>query len=186
MVDYHLRTKPAYYSVARELAPLVVGLDRQSVEQVAVWAVNGSVHEVQLELELCSVNLAGDLLSEQRRSVVLAPNRSSELDVIQQPQDDQVVLQARLWQDGKIVARTTLWSEPYKYLTLPDPELHVERVDSHTVTISAERPAKGVWLDAGSGVKWSDNMLDIIPGDPQTLTVSGLEDQPIQLRWLDK
>ncbi|WP_236023027.1 glycoside hydrolase family 2 protein [Dictyobacter formicarum] len=186
LVDYQLRIKPAYYTIARELAPLAVGLSRQSPDSVAIWAVNGDTAEVQIELELRTVNLGGEVLSEHRRTVTLAGNRSRELDVIQQPQNDQEVLQARLWRDGVVVARATLWSEPYKYLTLPDPQLSVERLDDQHIRVSARRPAKGVWLEAGATVKWSDNMLDIVPGDPQIIVASGLGDQAIQARWLDK
>ncbi|GLV57721.1 beta-mannosidase [Dictyobacter sp. S3.2.2.5] len=186
MVDYQLRIKPAYYSVARELALLAVGLHRQSSESIAIWAVNGEASDVQLELELRTVNLAGEVLCEQRRPVTLAGNRSSELDVIQRAQNDQEIVQARLWRDGVVVARATLWSEPYKYLTLPDPQVSIEQLDDQHIRVSAARPAKGVWLDAGAEVKWSDNMLDIVPGDPQTIAASGLDGRPIQVRWLDK
>ncbi|GCE26059.1 beta-mannosidase [Dictyobacter alpinus] len=186
MVDYYLRVKPAYYSVARELAPFAVGLARQNSEQAGVWAVNGTTEQVTLELELRTVNLQGELLSEQSKSVVLPANRSTELDLIQHPQNDEVVLQARLLKDGVVLSRATLWNEPYKYLTLSDPELSIERIDATTVSISATRPVKGVWLDAGPNLKWSDNMLDIIPGDTQTIVIQGTPEHDLQIRWLDK
>jgi beta-mannosidase len=94
------------------------------------------------------------------------------------------VVAARLLVGGEVVARTTLWPEPFKYLTLPDPNITVERLDDDQVRVSATQPAKGVWLDAGADTVWSDNMLDLLPDDPQTITVQGVGDQQIDVQWL--
>ena len=46
------------------------------------------------------------------------------------------------------------------------------------------RPAKGVWLAASDGIAWDDNMLDVLPGDPQIITARGLGDRPVEAQWL--
>ena len=48
----------------------------------------------------------------------------------------------------------------------------------------AARLAKGVWLSAGDGIAWNDNMLDVLPGDPQIITARGLGDRPVEAQWL--
>jgi beta-mannosidase len=67
---------------------------------------------------------------------------------------------------------------------LPDPEIKVEILDANTLRIQATRPAKGVWLSAGDNVQWSDNMLDLIPGDAQTIKVDELGEAEVQVQWL--
>jgi beta-mannosidase len=69
---------------------------------------------------------------------------------------------------------------------MPDPELELS-VDGDTVRVTAKKPAKAVMLDVegdGDEVRWSDNALDVIPGDPQTVTVRGLNGRKVTARWL--
>jgi beta-mannosidase len=47
-----------------------------------------------------------------------------------------------------------------------------------------QRPVKGLWLDGGDGVQWSDNLLDLLPDEEVTITATGLGAAEIQVRWL--
>jgi beta-mannosidase len=38
----------------------------------------------------------------------------------------------------------------------------------------------------GVDVKWSDNALDVVPGDPQTITASGLGGRTLTVAHLGK
>lgn len=80
-------------------------------------------------------------------------------------------------------AGASLWPEPFKYLTLPDPEVEVARVDAEVLRVTARRPAKGVLLAAGDRVRWGDNMLDLQPDDAQTVEARGLGAE-VGVRWL--
>jgi len=183
IVDYALRPKAAYYVVRRELAPFVVGLASEvSDESVAVWAVNGGMTPVSVTLEIDTWTLDGTLVAKERKVVALAANQGTELGIIQR--HGSYVIGARLQKDGVTIARTALWPEPFKYLTLVEPEIVVERLDAQTLRIQAKRPAKGVWLSAENDARWSDNMLDLLPNDPHVVTVQGLGDAEIQVRRL--
>ncbi|QBD81072.1 glycoside hydrolase family 2 protein [Ktedonosporobacter rubrisoli] len=181
LVDYALRPKPAYYVVRRELAPLSVGLVRQTPEQVAIWACSSLQTECEVELELRSWSLEGSLQAEERRTLKLGANRAVELGELALSSGDNLVLGARLRKDGEVVARATLWPEPFRYLSLPDPALTIERLDEQTVRVQAARPAKGVWLQASSEASWSDNMLDVLPDDPQVIVAKGLGNAEIKV-----
>jgi beta-mannosidase len=184
IVDYELRPKAAYYTVKRELAPFVVGLARYSQETVAAWVVNGTTNFMQAELEIRAWTMSGRLVSEQRRAIELAANRATEMGEIAVTNDKALVMGARLLKDGTVLARTTLWPEPFKYQDLPDPEIKIERLDAQTIRVAALRPAKGVWLTSGNGIRWSDNMLDILPGDPQVVIAQGLGESIVRVRTL--
>jgi beta-mannosidase len=116
--------------------------------------------------------------------VTLAPNQATELGASGFDVGRALIFDARLLVNDKVVARAALWPEPFKYLVLPDPAIHVERLDSETLRVRAARPAKGVLLSAEQGVEWSDNMLDLMPGDERIVVARGLEDSEPQVRWL--
>lgn len=184
VVDYYLRPKPSYYTIRRKLAPFVVGLARTAPKTISAWTANG-LHSIgDAELEVRTWTLDGSLISEERRPVILAANQSVEQGEFAIERNDTWVVAARLFKDGNIVARTTLWPEPFKYLTLPDPELTIEHIEKNTLRLSVKHPAKGVWLSAGDGVRWSDNMLDLTPDDPQIIIAQDLNENPIHVKWL--
>lgn len=186
IVDYHLRPKAAYYVVKRELAEVALGLARASEgQQAEVWAVSSLISEVRGELELKLWMLDGTLISAERQHITLAPNQASALGDVALPQQGPVVLAARLFLDGFAVARAALWPEPFKYLALPDPGLKIDQLAQGTLQVSAQRPAKGVLLSTGDAIVLSDNMLDVMPDDPQIIIAPGLlEETQVQATCL--
>jgi beta-mannosidase len=182
-IDYALRPKPAYYALRRELAQLAVGLAR-AAGGAEVWALNGTLAPVEADLELRAWTLDGELAAERRLAVTLTPNQATELGMFNFDAGAQLVAQARLLVRGEVVARAASWPEPFKYLTLPEPAIQVERLGDQTLRVRAARPAKGVLLAAGDGVAWSDNLVDLLPGDQQTIVASGLGDREVRVHWL--
>lgn len=111
------------------------------------------------------------------------PIRKSDAEV-----PKPIVVQARLLEsDGTVLARYSNWPEPWKYLTFPDPKL-VLKVDGDRVTLSCEKPIKGVILDledrSGEEVKWSDQAIDMFPGDVQVVEAKGLKGRKIKARYI--
>ena len=79
--------------------------------------------------------------------------------------------------------------EPFKYIHFPD----VKDLDfkitpgagGDTIVLSTERPMKGIVLDVeGDEVRWGDQAIDLVPGDPQTVKVIGLNGRPVKARFL--
>lgn len=55
-----------------------------------------------------------------------------------------------------------------------------------TIVVQAARPVKGLVLRSKNGAaKFSDNFLDILPGDPHRVVCKGLGD-PSELEWRRK
>jgi beta-mannosidase len=183
IMDSSLYRKPAWYVIKRELAPLVVGL-AQDAGGAEVWAVNGLQTSLEAELVLRLWQLDGQQAREEHRPVVLPANQATALNRFTYDTERQLIASAQLVVGNKIVARATLWPEPFKYLTLPDPEVEVTRLDERRLRLRARRPAKGVWVEAGPEVHWSDNLLDLLPGDEQIITTEGLGTAEVQARWL--
>jgi beta-mannosidase len=79
--------------------------------------------------------------------------------------------------------------EPFKYIHFPDvKDLDFKITPSaggDTIVLSTERPMKGIVLDVeGDEVRWGDQAIDLVPGDPQTVKVIGLNGRPVKARFL--
>ena len=51
--------------------------------------------------------------------------------------------------------------------------------------LSCKKPIKGIILDVeGEDVKWSDQAIDLVPGDEQVVKASGLNGRSVKARYL--
>lgn len=127
-----------------------------------------------------------------RENVDIVPNGTTNITdgIIDHTIDTEPhVLAARLWVDDKIVARDVDWPQPFKYLDFADRGLEVKRVseasDQQVFQISTERPVKCLVFEERDGVRFSDSAMDIVPGDVQTVTVTGLRvDEKLKYKFL--
>jgi beta-mannosidase len=184
IVDYERRPKPAYYAIRRELAPVAVGLARAE-GGAAVWALNGTRAATGVLLRVEAFNLDGQIVLAEQQFFVLVPNAAAELGVYPVAEDAPIVVAAHLIVNGVVIARSTLWPEPFKYFALSEPSIMVERLGDDRLRIEASRPAKGVWLTTDDKhVTWSDNMIDLVPGRPQVIEAAGLGEGEVRVRRL--
>jgi len=57
--------------------------------------------------------------------------------------------------------------------------------DGESVEFSSEKPIKGIVLDVeGEDVRWSDQGIDLVPGDPQIVKAVGLRGRDVMVRFL--
>jgi beta-mannosidase len=183
IADYDAIAKPAWYATRRALAPIALGLRRDGGEASA-WVVNESLRPVTFELEVRAWSLDGALRHESQVSVAASANASTEIRLGIPPLLDDEVLSLRGFAAEHALAASA-WREPYKGLPLPDPGLVIARSGTDTLTLRVARPAKGVWLSApGAEIDWSDNFLDLCPGDAVEIRAPGLGERPVSARWL--
>lgn len=90
--------------------------------------------------------------------------------------------------DQKLTAN---WPEPWKYIQFPDPGLTITQgSDGETLTLSCKRPIKGIILDVEDRstdekegeCKWSDQAIDMMPGDDQVVVARGLKGRKVKAR----
>ncbi|BGP13956.1 hypothetical protein JCM10213v2_001894 [Rhodosporidiobolus nylandii] len=207
IVDYFLRPKPAYFAIKRALSPLALSGRRYTTKSwpdrfstvaveksyVDLWAASSHLGQQDVKVEVEAFDLlSGKRVHHECWSTTLQANRSSKLKKLEIPlgwNDGKtpVVVCARL-QDGKgeVLSRVSLYPEPFKYLAFPPPSSVNLRVKldrrSGTLIVSAERPVKGLVFSFSEDVKLSDNGLDLIPGEAQTVKVEGLKEET-QVLW---
>ncbi|EMD39457.1 glycoside hydrolase family 2 protein [Gelatoporia subvermispora B] len=226
IVDYFLRPKPAYHTIARELASETVGILRtvtqnrendrskqfyefgsfRSVDaNVEVWATTRSLQSQRVKLELTFFNLETSSPSQVLvHDVILHSNQSTELLSMRIPCDQSaspghygmtnsysVVIGARLLHtgSGEVLARFVDWPQPYRHVDFPEPRLQIQ-VDGERITVTCSKPVKGLWFsvveEGVDDVKWSDNALDVMPGDTQVIYARGLEGRSVKFAHMGK
>jgi beta-mannosidase len=175
IIDSSATPKPAYYTVKRALAPVTVSFWNDG----AVWALNTGLEPRALHLELRAVNLTGLEISSEYRDIILPANEVLELGTFKPESTEPVVLTARLLEGNRVVARHCSFPEPFKFFAWQTPNIRLRHHGAH-LEISSDTPVKGVFIH---GAALPDNMFDLIPGDVQTLAVSGLPRQ-LKVQWL--
>lgn len=212
IVDYFLRPKPAYYAVARVLKPLAVGVRREhhdwsvthaqppKTSQFELWVVSSLQTPAVGRIELRFISIATGLEVRQpivHDGIAIVPNGTTNIItdglIDHQTLPDPHVLAARLWIDGRIVARDVDWPQPFKYLDLSGRGLEVTQTKlceaatgEQLLTIRAQKPVKCLVFEERENVRISDSALDVVPGDEQTVVVAGLRagDTPLKYKFL--
>ncbi|KAJ5778752.1 Glycoside hydrolase family 2 immunoglobulin-like beta-sandwich [Penicillium odoratum] len=198
IVDYFLRPKPAYYAVKRVLNPIAVGVRREHHDwsvvhaqpalssQYELWVVSNKPETLQgkVELRFISIETGKEIRSPLIRNILIVGNGTTNvitdgiIDHVAEP--DPHVLAARVWVNNELVARDVDWPQPFKYINIPTPPIEIKRSSSsrtdnvQTVTIAAQKPVKCLVFEERDGIRYSDNALDIVPGDVQQIAITGL------------
>ncbi|KAF8812399.1 glycoside hydrolase family 2 protein [Phlegmacium glaucopus] len=215
IVDYFLRPKPAYFTIARELRPFTVGMTRKEKQTFAnersaadftietileIWGTNSTLSDKGATVEVTAFDLNSNWTEKWEIESTLSLNSSTELykgKLPGQPERTKksdvpknIVVSARLLDENKnVMGRYSNWPEPFKFIDFPPLEelgLQVETgKDGETVTLSCCKPIKGIVLDVeGDYVQWSDQAIDLVPGDPQTVRGVGLGGRQVKTRFL--
>lgn len=201
--DYYLRKKPAYYAMARVLAPLAVGVRRAhhdwSVAHARpapssdweLYLVSNKLTEVEATVELRFISVkTGKEVKEAfiKKNVTIVANGTTNITsgTIDNIKEEPHVLSARLLVDGKVVARDMDWPQPLKYLSFEDRGIKVEFDGESKIHVTTEKPVKGLVFEEREGVLISDSAIDVAPGDEQIIKVRHFKkgDEPLSWRYL--
>lgn len=199
IVDYYLRRKPAYYAMARVLAPISVGVRRKhhdwsvtharepKTQEWQLWAVNSRLESVTADVEVRFVSVkTGKDIKEKivKKGIKLTANGTTEISTghVDNIAEEAHILAARIWVDDKLVARDTDWPQPLKYLPFPKRNVSVE-IKGSEMHVSVERPVKCLVFEEREGCHLSDSAIDLVPGDDQVVRVRGLKSGDKPLDW---
>lgn len=183
LVDYYLRPKPAYYRTKRALAPLALLLQVDE-KHVLSWAASDLLTPTAAHLTLACWSLSGELLSQARLDVQLGANQITPLMMQEQPSTAPRVWAARLWQNGQVVARAACFPEPPRSVNYSPAEVTLTALGEGRYQLSTDRPVRGVWLEAEDpDARWDDNMLDLLPNDPQVVRLISGTGGVQRIRW---
>lgn len=208
--DYYLRRKPAYYAMARVLAPIAIGVRRAHHDWSVTharqpektdwecWVVSSKLEPVKADIEVQFISVAtGKQLQNPivKKGVTITPNGTTDLlgGTIHNFTQEPHVLAARIWVAGHLIARDTDWPQPLKYLDFNSRGLKIEdqntgkkSVKGEPISqyhISVDRPVKCLVFEERQGCHLSDSAIDVVPGDDQIVEVKGVGDKEKPLEW---
>ncbi|KIV79563.1 hypothetical protein PV11_07115 [Exophiala sideris] len=199
IVDYYLRRKPAYYAMARVLAPVAVGVRRAHhdwsvtharqprTQDWELWVVSSRLTEITADVEVKFVSVrTGREIKEKivRKGISLTPNGTNDVlkGQIDNVEEEPYVLAARIWVNGQLVGRDTDWPQPLKYLQFPERNVKVE-VFGDEMHVTADRPVKCLVFEEREGCHLTDSAIDVVPNDKQIIRVRGLKPGAPPLDW---
>jgi beta-mannosidase len=147
-----------------------------------------------------------DLSKEDTRTVKLNACYNTELCKMAAHESwidsSLILLEATLLDSstGDFLATFVSWPEPYRYLQWPaDTNVSITTSKSmsdeweNTVSVKANYPIKGLWLEPVYDGKetdeekepiWEDNMFDLMPETAIKVGVKGLRGRGVKGRWL--
>lgn len=199
----------AYFTVKRDMAPITIGMARTEIKtprfkhtrsfvnkeaKIEGWATNMTLNNTKLLLSLEIFALSTGKAVISKEEICELPSNSS-LDLFEiilsdleiGKTDEPLIVSARLLDpsDNTVVARCTNWPQPYRYLHMPKASLKIRAENGRICVRTEDFPVKGLllYVDDVDSVKFDDNCLDLVPGDEQTVTVHGLENQTLLVRY---
>jgi beta-mannosidase len=160
LIDSSGVVKPAWHAVRRALAPLAVAL-RLEPGQARVAVMNaGAASRVRLELALFSID-GGFLAASTLQAEVPADSSIELVEPVLVADALAVVGEVVASVDGHEIARDCAWPEPFRFHDFAPAGLQL-RLEGGGLVLEADRPMKGVWLDA-QGTTFADNFIDLMP-----------------------
>jgi beta-mannosidase len=194
-VDYYGRPKALQFYARRFYAPLLIAPE-YSEGSLRTHLVNEHQHAYDGKLRLLIMDFRGHVLKEDVQEVHLpalgsllaAPVDLSHLASFDAARD---MAEFELLIDGKVAARNSLFFDHAKSLQLPVPKLEIAIDESgqgrYTVHLRSDVVARAVQvLLPGTDAQFSDNFIDLLPGEAVDLTVtskSSLQELREKLQW---
>ena len=192
-IEYGGKWKHLQYHAKRFFAPVAIfakpSADRQSVE---FWAVNDTAKWIMVDVEGRLLDFGGTVLDSGAGSISLAPGSVSLVasraldDFGTKDERNARFISLSLCYDGRTF-RNEWFFAPFKACPLEKANMTVSRcsrsssessnsgassrLGAYQVTLTTDKPAFFVWLDApGIRGEFDDNSFTLLPGKPRTLT----------------
>lgn len=199
IIDHLLVKKPAFYTIKQTLGSIAVGVQRTLEDwtkghtippkksKYDLWvvsskAVNAESQKAIVQVRFISIRTGCDVLPKQKHELEMAPNAttviSEGMELDNPTWQEAYVIAATLIIGGQVSSRNVDWPQPFKYLSFKDDRgLIVKLAEARDkIEISARRPTKGLIFDERPGLDFSDNAIDVVPGEIYVVNVKGLED----------
>lgn len=171
-LEYGGKWKHLHHHARRFYAPVAAAV-KPSADGNAVWAFNDTAESVKGELTVERWTYDGAMVSSEKKDVLLPPDSSTRVSSVKAVSggDRQaptfVVLRLKT---AHGVFRNDWHPGPYKDMPVADAKVSVSASSDFTVSVSADKPAFFVWLNAKNiPGEFDDNSFTLLPGETRTL-----------------
>jgi beta-mannosidase len=190
MIDYYQLPKASWYYAKKFFHPLLLTIDHDAGQDVKVWVVNDRLETYEDTLELKVVSFSGEELFRTTMEVTIPGNAPEMVNSFTEEEllggysaNEAVMVLSSLNEKAQ---RNVYYFRDHKDLVLPESSLVVE-VDAQEqkVTVHSERLVRMVKLEIPlEKITFSENFVDILPGETITIEIGHLEDRPVDLSEL--
>lgn len=189
IIDSDGSPKPAWHTIRRAMAPIAVALRAQApgfqctLMSDRDHAVAGVLHFKLYSHEGQCLHAHSMDCTAQANTSTAIPLQADGLQIQGQPVVAEVTFISK---DKTLQARDVAWPEPFRYYPLDLAGIRLEREpSSSSITLSAERPVKGVWLQSAHA-QFADNFVDVLPGEAVRIPTQGPLEAPIRVWALNQ
>jgi beta-mannosidase len=190
MIDYYQLPKASWFYAKKFFHPLLLTIDHDAGQDVKVWVVNDKLETFSDTLELKVVSFSGEELFRTTLEITIPENASKMVTSFTEeellggfPANEAVICLSSLNEKAQ---RNVYYFRDHKDLVLPKSPLMVEvNTNEQKVTIQSERLARMVKLEVpAEKITFSENFVDILPGETITIEIGHLENRPVDLSEL--
>ena len=180
-IDYYGRWKALQYYARRFYAPLLVS-SRVKDGALAVSVISDETAPTTASLRVRILKFDGTVLSTQTQNITI-PALSSKvyMEISTQPYTSvtadsaDTVAAMDLTVGGKQVSSNLMYFVPTKDVHLPVAQIesHLSQANGmYQLRLSSNQLARSVYVSFGDNdVKFSDNYVDLLPGEPVTIAI---------------
>lgn len=181
-MDYYGRWKALQYYAKRSFQDVLLSIDGSVGGQIEFHVISDILIPLSGTLDIRLLSFCGEVLKQAPYPFTVEANSgvmvvSIDADVFLEGYDaKEVMIAARLEQDGQILDSKVHYLVPINQLKLEAPEIQVKEVEGgegSQFVLETKRLAKQVWISSEAEGIFSDNYFDLLPGEPRTITFYG-------------
>ncbi len=137
--------------------------------------------DLKIRIRFISIQSGLEVCSPIEQAIEAKATGTTELAAGSTPEAEPTVVVSEIFDlSGNLLSHDVDWPQPLKHLTFPDRELKVEVHGQEELVVTASKPVKGLFF-TNDGVQWSDNCIDVAPGQRLRIMAKGLKEEP---KWI--
>jgi beta-mannosidase len=176
-IDYYGNEKAVYYFVKKAFSSAMVSIASDE-KKYQVYFISDTLHAQKMSLELTLMDIDGNVKWNFVKSFQSVENNSQlliEVDSVelarQMPLKNAILLAEIKDGKRKRVASTHFYFSKPKALELKSGDLLIKQHGKNAISLKSKTLLKNVHLEAGEGVSFSDNYVDVIPNQEVIIEV---------------
>ncbi|GAB1155654.1 glycoside hydrolase family 2 TIM barrel-domain containing protein [Paenibacillus illinoisensis] len=191
MIDFELLPKASFYYGKTFFHPVLLSLEHEPGDPLALWVVNDKLEGLQGHLRINVYHLNGEKVYSDTLQVEVEAQSSSKIGVL----SEAAVLQGRRAEEVMIELVSEGFAAPVNRYFLRDPKdialplsqlsVHVNEEEQSVTVTASGAIARMVKLELPLGrVRFSDNYFDLLPGERRTVYLRHPEIESLPLNEL--
>lgn len=175
-IDYYGKLKALHYSAKKAFKTFLISHETTK-DNIDLFVISDSLTNVNAQLKVSLLDFEGKVLKNWEEGITVEANNTNKYLTIHKKalnKNKNVLLNAQLIMEGKVLAENIIYLSPFKELNFPSPKLTYsikEHDNSFEVNIKTDRLAKDVFISANSDENFSDNYFDMLPNSEKTITI---------------